>query len=165
MDRIKRFIDCYIPTESCNLRCHYCYITQKRKFNAKLLKLAHSPSEIRRSLSRERLGGTCLINMCAGGETLLAHDLLDVIYELLIEGHYVSIVTNGTLTDRLNEIAAWPGDLLKHVFFKFSFHFLEMKRLGWTDLFFENVHTIKTHVHPTRLRSRHLMSLFHILMN
>ena len=101
MHTLKRFIDCYIETETCNLRCHYCYITQKRRFNNKLVKFKHTPQEIRKALSKERLGGTCLFNLCAGGETLLVAEILDVVMELLAEGHYVMIVTNGVLTKRL----------------------------------------------------------------
>ena len=63
MSKIKRFIDCYIPTETCNLRCHYCYITQKRKFNAKIAEFNHDAKYIRKALSVERLGGICLLNM------------------------------------------------------------------------------------------------------
>lgn len=143
MDKIKRFIDCYIPTETCNLRCHYCYITQRRKFNAKLASFSHSPEEIRRAFSKKRWGGTCLINMCAGGETLLSDEFLPVVKELLAEGHYVMVVTNGTVTKRFEEISSWPRELLKHLFLKFSYHFLEMKRLEWTGRFFENVQKMK----------------------
>ena len=143
MDKIKRFIDCYIPTETCNLRCHYCYITQRRRFNAKLASFSHSPDEIRQAFSKKRWGGTCLINMCAGGETLLSDEVLPVVKELLSEGHYVMIVTNGTMTNRFEELSQWPVDLLDRLFFKFSYHFLEMKRLGWTERFFNNVKTVK----------------------
>lgn len=143
MDKIKRYIDCYIPTETCNLRCHYCYISQQKKFNKKLASFSHSPETIRKALSKERLGGTCLLNMCAGGETLLSSEILPVVKELLMEGHYVMIVTNGTITKRFEEIATWPKELLKHLFFKFSFHFLEMKRLNWMDRFFSNVQMMK----------------------
>ena len=143
MDTIKRFIDIYIPTETCNLRCHYCYIAQKRKFNAKLAKFSHSPEEIRKALSKQRLGGVCLLNFCAGGETLLSEDVLPVVKELLYEGHYVMIVTNGTVSSRFEEITTWPKCLLSHLFFKFSFHYLELKRLGWIDRFADNVERIK----------------------
>lgn len=143
MDKIKRFIDCYIPTETCNLRCHYCYITQRRKFNAKIASFSHSPEEIRHAFSKKRWGGICLINMCAGGETLLSDEVLPVVKELLEEGHYVMIVTNGTLTKRFEEISNWPDYLLNRLFFKFSYHFLEMKRLGWTERFFDNVKRTK----------------------
>lgn len=142
-DTIKCFIDCYIPTETCNLRCHYCYITQKRKFNAKLASFSHVPAEIRKALSKERWGGSCLINFCAGGETLLSDEVLPIVKELLLEGHYIMIVTNGTVTKRFDEMAQWPSGLLSHLFFKFSYHFLELKRLGWIEIFFENVLKMK----------------------
>ena len=143
MDRIKRFIDCYIPTETCNLRCHYCYITQKRKFNSKIAEIGYSPEYVRQALSKRRLGGVCLFNLCAGGETLLSDDVLPIVKELLEEGHYVMIVTNGTLTKRFDEVIAWPYEILKRLFFKFSFHYLEMKRLEWIDRFCSNVKKIK----------------------
>lgn len=143
MDKLKRFIDCYIETETCNLRCHYCYITQKRKFNNKLIKFKHTPLEIRKALSKERLGGACLFNLCAGGETLLVEDLLDVVKELLKEGHYVMIVTNGTLTKRFEEISKFDSSLLKKLFFKFSFHYLELTKIGKLDIFFDNVNMMK----------------------
>src|SRR5690554_1595272 len=97
-DRIVKFIDCYLDTETCNLRCHYCYITHQRRFNSKVAKLTHSSEKIRQALSQERLGGVCLINICAGGETLISKDILPVVKELLSEGHYVMLVTNGLLT-------------------------------------------------------------------
>lgn len=64
--KMKKFIDCYIPTETCNLRCHYCYITQQRKFENKVVSFTHDPQVIRKALSIKRLGGPCLINLCAG---------------------------------------------------------------------------------------------------
>lgn len=139
MDKLKRFIDIYIPTETCNLRCHYCYITQKRKFNNQLIHLTKTPEIIRKALSVERLGGVCLLNLCAGGETLLAGDLIPVIRTFLEEGHYVMVVTNGTLSKRFDEIAQFEPRLLKRLFFKFSFHYLELIRLNMLDIFFNNI--------------------------
>lgn len=143
MDKLKRYIECYIATETCNLRCHYCYITQKRKFNNKLVQFEHSPTEIRKALSVKRLGGVCLLNLCAGRETLLAVDLLPIVKELLLEGHYIMIVTNGTLSNRFNEISAFPIKLLKQLVFKLSFHYLELVRVNKLDIFFENIEKIK----------------------
>lgn len=143
MDRIKRYIDCSIPIETCNLRCHYCYIAQKRKFNNKIIAFEHSPDFIRKALSKERLGGVCLFNLCAGGETLLSDEILPIIKELLSEGHYVMIVTNGTLTKRFQEVALWQKELLSRLFFKFSYHFLEMIRMDMTEQFFSNVNLVK----------------------
>lgn len=143
MDKIVKFIDCYIATETCNLRCNYCYITQQRKFNHRLVDFAHPPEEIRRALSQERLGGICLINFCAGGETLLAESVLEVIRALLEEGHYLMVVTNGTLTGRFESIREFPEELRERLFFKFSFHYLELKRLNLLDVFFGNVGKMK----------------------
>lgn len=143
MDKLTRFIDCYISTETCNLRCKYCYIAQNNKFNSKLVKFEHSSKEIAKALSQKRLGGTCLLNFCAGGETLLAQDVIPVIRALLEEGHYIMIVTNGTISKRFDEITEFPIELRKRIFFKFSFHYLELKRLNWLEKFVDNVNKIK----------------------
>ncbi len=143
MDKIKRFIDCYIPTETCNFRCQYCYIAQHRKFNNKVAKFIYSPDYIGKALSKERLGGVCMLNLCAGGETLIAEEVIDVTEKILEEGHYVMIVTNGSLTDRFKRIAKFPKKLLNHLFFKFSFHYLELKRMNIIDNFFDNIDMMK----------------------
>ena len=139
MDKMKRYLDCYIPTETCNFKCHYCYIAQHNQFSNKIVKFEHSPEFIAKALSKERLGGTCLINLCAGGETLIAEEVIEVTKEILKQGHYVMIVTNGSLTKRFEKIAEFPKDLLKHLFFKFSFHYQELVRLKMLDRYFENV--------------------------
>lgn len=143
MEKIKRYIDIFIPTETCNLRCHYCYIAQLHKFNSQIAKFSHSPATIREALSIKRLGGVCLLNFCAGGETLLSAEVLPVVRELLSEGHYVMIVSNGTISKRFDEIAEFPEELRSHLFIKFSLHYLEMKRLGWLDRFADNVRKMK----------------------
>lgn len=143
MDKIKRFIDCYIPTETCNFRCHYCYIAQKRKYNNKLMKLTHDCETISKALSKERLGGTCMFNLCAGGETLLSSDVLPLTEALLKDGHYVMIVSNGSLTKRFEEIAKMPKELLNHLFIKFSFHYMELKKLNLLDKYVANVNLMK----------------------
>lgn len=143
MNKIKRFIDCYIPTETCNLRCHYCYIAQQRKFNNVLAHFSHSLHEIRQAFSVERMDGICLINFCAGGETLLSSEVLPVVEQLILEGHYVMIVTNGTLTQRFQEIASLSEKVKSHLFIKFSLHYLEMVRKGWLSRFADNVNIMK----------------------
>ncbi len=139
MEKIKRFVDIYIPVETCNLRCEYCYVTKNRKFNSKIMPLAHSISEIKQAFSKEKLGGTCLINMCAGGETLLPDYMTDVIKVILENGHYLMIVTNGTVKKRFEELIKLDEKLKKRLFFKFSFQYLELKRLNMMKIFFDNV--------------------------
>ena len=95
------------------------------------------------ALSKERLGGTCLLNLCAGGETLLSNEVLPLVKALLEEGHFVMIVTNGTVSQRFRELTQWPSTLRSRLFIKFSFHYLEMVRLGWIERFFDNVKLMK----------------------
>lgn len=141
--KIKRYIECYVPVTTCTLRCHYCYITVHRKFEGPLPTFKYSPDQVRLALSVKRLGGICLINLCAGGETLLTPDIIEYVRALLEEGHYVMIVTNGTVTKRLNELASLPSDLLKHLIFKFSYHYLELQRLGLLEQFFSNIRMMR----------------------
>lgn len=139
MDKIKRFIDIYVPVTTCTLRCHYCYITQHRLFDGPLPKFNFSPQHVRKALAKDRLGGPCLLNLCGGGETLLAPQIVDYIRELLEEGHYVMVVTNATVSKRFEELAKLPKELLSHLFFKFSYHYLELKKRNLLDRFFANV--------------------------
>ena len=139
MDKIKRFIDFYVPVESCTFRCHYCYITHHRLFDNKLPELKYSAKQVRQALSLKRMGGPCLINLCGGGETLLPPLVIDYVRELLEEGHYVMIVTNASLTKRIEELARLPKDLQKRLFYKFSYHYLELQKRGLLEKFFNNV--------------------------
>ncbi|TXJ35246.1 radical SAM protein [Brachyspira pilosicoli] len=143
IEKIKKFIDCYIPVTACNLRCEYCYITQTNRWSDTLPDFKYSPQYVRKALSKERLGGTCLLNMCAGGETLLHPYIIELLRELLEEGHYIWIITNGTLNKRFNEILKFPKELLYRLAFKFSFHYLQLKQLNNLDLFVDNVINVK----------------------
>lgn len=143
MDKIKRFIDIYVPVTTCTLRCKYCYITTHRLFGGPLPVFKYSPEHVRQALSKDRLGGTCLLNFCAGGETLLAPHLLDYVRALLEEGHYVMIVTNATCSKRFDEIALFPKALTKHLFFKVSYHYTQLKERGMLDVFFKNVRKVR----------------------
>lgn len=143
MEKIKRFIDCYLPITACNFRCKYCYITQQRLFDNKYPKLNFSSEHIRKALSKERLGGVSLLNICGGGETMLQKELPKIVYNLLHEGHYVMIVTNGTVSKHLNEILSFNPNLLSRLFFKFSFHFDELLRTNLMESFSYNVEKVK----------------------
>ena len=143
MDKIKRFIDCGIGSFSCNFRCHYCYVTQNYLFTQKVPKIKYSAEQVGKALTKERLGGPCMFNICASGETLIPDYVVDYTKAILSEGHYVMIVTNGTLRKRFQEFATFPNEYLKRLFFKISFHYLELKKRNMLDSFFENVELIK----------------------
>lgn len=143
MEKIKKFIDCIVPVRTCNLRCHYCYITLRREFDTSLPIFKYSARYMAKALSKKRLGGTCCINLCGGGETLLPPEMTEIIEALLKEGHYVMVVTNGTVTKRFEEIVQLDKKLLERLFFKFSFQFLELKRTNQMEQFFNNIKMVK----------------------
>jgi organic radical activating enzyme len=143
MDKMKRFIDIYVPVEACTLRCHYCYITHHRLFANKLPKFKYDVETFRKALSKERLGGTCLLNFCGGGETLLPPEMPSYIKAVLEEGHYVMVVTNATIDKAFDEIASFPKELLNRLFFKFSYHYLQLKERNWFGKFFNNIRKVR----------------------
>lgn len=141
--KMKRYIDIYVPVTTCTLRCHYCYIIQQNLFNSKWPEFKYSPEVVKKALSQERLGGTCLINLCGGGETLLPPQMTDYIRVLLENGHYVMVVSNGTVSKRFEELCQLPQELLSRLSFKFSYHYLELKRKNLFDLFFGNIRRMR----------------------
>lgn len=143
MDKLKRFIDIYVPVEACTLRCHYCYITHHRLFANKLPKFKYDVKTFRKGLSKERLGGTCLLNFCGGGETLLPPELPQYLKAVLEEGHYVMVVTNATIDRAFNEISQFPKELLDRLFFKFSYHYLQLKERKLFNKFFNNIRKVR----------------------
>ena len=124
MDKIKRFIDCGVPVFSCNFRCHYCYITQNFLFDQKVPDIKYSAETVGKALSKKRLGGTCLFNICANGETLIPKYIIDYTRAILEQGHYVMIVTNGILTKRLKEFSNFPLEFRERLFLKSLFTIL-----------------------------------------
>ena len=143
MEQLKRFIDIWVPVTTCSLRCHYCYITHRRLFGGPLPKFKWSPETFRKGFSKERLGGTCMINLCGGGETLLPPEMPQYIKALLKEGHYVMVVTNATVDKAFDEIAKFPAEYLERLFFKFSYHYLELRKRNLFDKFFNNIRKMR----------------------
>ena len=118
MGIIKKYIDCYIPVTTCNLKCSYCYIAQQNLFKNEPFILSHNMEEIKKAFSQERLGGVCLVNLCAGGETLIYPEIANLVKVILLQGHFVMIVTNGLLTNKIYELMDLDYELRKRIFFK-----------------------------------------------
>lgn len=137
--KIKMFIETFVPVLTCTLRCHYCYITQSRKFASELPKFKYSPEVVKKAVSQKRLGGVCHFNMCGGGETLLPPEMTDYLRVILEEGHYIMVITNGTVSKRFDEIASFPREMRERLCFKFSYHYLELKKKNLLDSFFGNI--------------------------
>lgn len=143
MDKIKRIINCVVPVTICNFKCHYCYIGQTNSFDKNIPKLEYPVDHMVDALTVDRLGGTCMMNLCAVGETLMAPYLFDLTKGLINNGHYVTIVTNGVLTDKIKKFCKMSTSQKNNLFFKFSYQFLELKRLNLIDKFFENIKMVK----------------------
>lgn len=140
---MKRFIDIHVPVTACNLECHYCYVTQSNGRNSKATQMRYSPEVIGKALTKERLGGICHFNMCGLGETLIPNQIVEITKRILAEGHYIMIVTNGTLTKRFQQFAELPIEYRRRLGFKFSYHYLEFKRKNLLKTFYDNVELVK----------------------
>lgn len=143
MDEIKKFFECLLPVTACNLRCNYCYVIQRNQRKEDIPKLKYSPELIGKALTKERLGGVCYFSICGAGETLIPKDIVDITFNLLKQGHYVNLTTNGTITNRFDEIINLPKESLKRLNFSFSLHYNELIRLKLLDTFFRNVRRMK----------------------
>lgn len=143
MNRIKRLINCIVPVTACNLSCRYCYVPTLGEEKNKLPEFQYSPEHIRKALSNRRLGGSCLFNICGNGETLIPKEIPEIVLQLLEEGHYIELVTNGTLTDRIKRIVDSGSEFLYQLEFKFSFHYLELTQKNLLDTFIQNVKRVK----------------------
>lgn len=141
---IKRFITCHVPVSACNFKCKYCYIGQLKINNNKIEPFVIEPKLIRNRLSKEKLGGPCYFNLCGNGETMLHPQLIELVSELTKEGHFVDIITNGTISKKIDELLCTLDDKQqKHLFMKFSFHYDELCRTNLLEVFVDNVNKIK----------------------
>ena len=142
-DKVKRFIECIVPVSACNLKCHYCYIIQNNCRYNEIPKFKYSAEHIAKALSKKRMGGVCLINICGAGETLLCRELIDISRKLVEEGHYVNITTNGTITERFKEFSTFPKEILEKINFSFSLHYIELKEKNLLSTYFNNIRMMK----------------------
>lgn len=140
---IKRLVNCVISDTVCNLDCAYCYVGQMQQHVRQSTRNPHSTEEIVRALSMRRLGGCCHMNICASGETLLVEGIVDLAEAFIREGHVVSIVTNGLASGQIHELCGLAEDVRRRLFLKISFHYLEMKKRGCLERFWENVGAVK----------------------
>lgn len=136
-----KFLDVMLPTAKCNMKCDYCYLSHLNVELDRVSDFYHDARYIRYALSQERLNGSAFINLCGVGETLLCENIIDIVGELVKEGHYVQIVTNATIDKVIMEFVQSDIDSRK-LFFKCSLHYEEMLRLNLLDKFAENINTL-----------------------
>lgn len=143
MDSIKKMFLFAIPMSICNFRCSYCYLAQRDEYYQGVQpEMKYTPEQVGKAMTKERIGGVAYFNFCADGETLLTKNIDQYVKVLLENGHYVEFVTNLTVTHVLDKFLAWDKELLKHLEFKCSFHYLELKKKGMLERFAENVKKI-----------------------
>ncbi|WP_049962267.1 radical SAM protein [Oribacterium sp. FC2011] len=141
-EKLVKFIDVMVPVASCNLQCKYCYLEQLNIDNKHLPSVYHDARYIRYSLRKERLGGTAFINLCGIGETMISDYLIPIVKELVEEGHYIQIVTNATMTKRINQLTN-AGINKSHLFLKCSLHWNQLKEKGLLSQYAGNIKKIK----------------------
>lgn len=140
----KRFVDVQVPIRSCTLRCQYCYVTHHRLFDSALPKFRYDVATWKAAFAPERWGGVMMVNFCAAGETLLSPVMVDYIHATLQQGHYVMVVTNGTVDKAFERIVnEFSSDELDRLFFKFSYHYLQLLQRGLLDRFFANIRKVR----------------------
>lgn len=140
---MRRFIECLIPNSNCNLRCSYCYVIQEGRHKQDPGHYYYSPEIIGKALSKKRLGGVSLISMTAQGETLLSKELPNITREILKQGHFVNITTNGTQSNKIDILLKQTQDFHNHLHFSFSFHYIELKKKNLLDTFFSNIKKVR----------------------
>ncbi|MGN0638259.1 MAG: radical SAM protein [Huintestinicola sp.] len=144
MYKIKRFFDCQVPVNLCNFECDYCTVGQWKlvqgKGPDKYTPFKFPVEQMAAAVRPERLGGICAFNLCGNGETFLHPQIMDFIDLLLKQGHFVSIVSNGTVTTAIDHLCSLDEELRSHVFIKFSFHYTELLKKNMLERYFDNVH-------------------------
>lgn len=140
---MRRFIECLLPVTACNLKCSYCYIIQENRRNTDKAVFKYSPEVIKNGLTKERLGGTCLISITGSGETFIPKELPAVVKGILENGHFVNITTNGTLSKQIGTLLFETEGYHQYLHISFSFHYLELKKKNLLDCFFNNIKMVK----------------------
>lgn len=149
---MKKFIDIHVPISICNFNCKYCYVKQEKNNDREKTIFKYSPETVKKALSIERMGGICHFNICGEGETLIPRELVEYVRVLLENGHYVMIVTNGTLSNRFDEYFQLPKECIERLAFKFSFHYQELKEKIYLISLTEILTNVKKEIFHTQLK-------------
>ncbi len=145
-DKIVKMINGTIHTSGCTLNCDYCYLAQSDHRNDRETYALRYPLEtVLQACAKKRLGGTAFIQIIGDGETLLPKDAVPLICGLLKEGHYVQVVTNGTLQNRIHELVEMveKDGLVSHLLLSFSLHFLELEKRNFLEIYAANINYVK----------------------
>jgi hypothetical protein len=106
--------------------------------------MMYTAEHIGSALSVDRLGGICFFSICGAGETMMVDELSAIVYNILKQGHYVNITTNGTITKKFEQFKSFPKEYLSRIHFSFSLHYIELLRINNIHVVFNNIKLIKS---------------------
>lgn len=141
-NKIKMAITAYVPGTMCNFRCKYCYISNCVDEHLEKPSYDYPLETMIKAFNPKRLNGIAEITVISGGETLIDNTVVPFIHGLLKFGHVVTVVTNLTLNNRIDELLDLPEEYLKRLIVKGSLHWQELKRLNKIDDYFNNMNKV-----------------------
>ena len=143
-DRIVKYIDFALFSFPCNLKCKYCYVAQHStpQEREKIYPSKYSPSDLKKALKFERMGGECIATFATPGESLLLDSSLEYIKAILDAGHFVHISTNLTPTKNIKKLLALSEEYKSRLFFKASFQYQQLIEKNLLKRFVDNCNLI-----------------------
>ena len=145
-------------TERCNARCTHCFIDFKKE------KKEISIDKIEKLASAS---GNCLRNVAlTGGEPFLRKDLFEIadIWFLNSTAKTISITTNGSMPERIEEFCQKISKRDIHVFFLFSYDFIAEKHSEYRSLKDLHLNVLESHK-IIRKYSPKIQSIFQLTVN
>ena len=140
LHRAEKFVECLVPISHCNLHCEYCYVIQGGRRDSARPKFRRTPQEIGRAFNPARWHAEKLfVSFCGAGETFLCKELPDIVAYTLLQGNFVNVTNNGTITPAIEKLINLPDDLSSRLVFAFSFHYKELKKRNLLNVFVDNV--------------------------
>ena len=140
MNMPDKFVECLVPISHCNLRCEYCYVIQGNYRDSARPKFRRNPQEIGHAFYPARWHAQQLfVSFCGAGETFLCKEMTDIVTYTLMQGNFVNVTNNGTISPAIEKLVRLPDDLASRLVFAFSLHYKELKSRNLLSVFAENV--------------------------
>lgn len=122
------------------MQCDYCYYKKNNPREKPVAaRLIYPLEEMIRAFSPHRLGGIAEITVIGSAETLLTEQIIPFIHGLLNYGHVVTVVTNATITERIEKLIDCSEICKRNLILKCSFHYRELIKRGLLNTYFSNI--------------------------
>lgn len=140
MKKVSKAITIYVEGNSCNLQCEYCYQKNSNPTEKSIVvNLLYPIDEMIRAFSPKRLGSLAEITVIGCAETLLTQQIIPFVHGLLEYGHVVTVVTNATLSERIDRLLDCSEECLQNLILKCSFHYRELIKKELLNTYFINI--------------------------